>query len=67
MADVTTKLKPCPFCGCKKLRVRILSRTTHVACTKCAAEGPYIDIDWSEDEGADVAVTKAKRLWEQRQ
>jgi len=35
-----TKLKECPFCGCKKAITR-WDFGTYVVCEKCGANGPW--------------------------
>lgn len=35
-----TELKPCPFCGSKKVRVVTSITAGYVLCDECDAEGP---------------------------
>ena len=50
-----SELKPCPWCGCRKL-VHIPSGW--IKCTKCGARGPIDDTEWGSDqeEQADRAM-----------
>lgn len=42
-----TKLKPCPFCGCS--RIKQYQPQDYYSCMSCAAEGPTPDdIDGAE-------------------
>lgn len=65
-ASTTTKLAPCPFCGCRRVRVWSLSASAHVSCIRCASSGPSVDVDWSADGGEETARRQAAAAWERR-
>lgn len=59
-------LTPCPFCGCTRLRVWVMSDSTHVTCRKCAAEGPPVSIDPRADPDGEKASGAAIVKWNKR-
>lgn len=63
---VVRDLPPCPFCGCRRLRVSHTSSTVYVGCTRCGTAGPYVDVDWRDDPAADKADAAAVAAWGKR-
>lgn len=44
-----TRLKPCPFCTSRKIKVEHFNGDFHVHCQRCGATGPLADT-WAEAE-----------------
>lgn len=53
---------PCPFCGGDELRYREFSHGVWIACTTCAASGPYVD----RDDEPEAKEPHAVASWNQR-
>lgn len=49
----------CPFCGSRALALWVRSRSPHVVCLSCDAEGPRADPKTSSDD----PVVRAARMW----
>ena len=62
----TTDLKPCPFCGCASLWLRMDEWScAAVECNQCDAIGPYVTLG-SADGDEDKALAMAAELWSKR-
>lgn len=56
------ELDPCPFCAAVESVVLIMSRTPHVECLICGAEGPQKQYAHSQDTH-EQRVGEALRGW----
>jgi len=61
-------LLPCPFCGCKTVRIiKSLSGTLRAECGRCTSHGPqYKDSENNFSTYGFEAESKAKSAWNKR-
>lgn len=57
-------LNRCPFCGCRKIRVRHTSSEVHCACTKCGCQGPHFTL--TVDDDGQKSDDQAVDAWKKR-
>ena len=58
-------LRPCPFCGGRKLEVALYNRP-RVVCQTCDADGPGAQRLSVARDNQSTAMREAKRLWNRR-
>ena len=68
--DKKIKLKPCPFCGAKKIKVGTFSIVPDgfVECKKCGVRFDF-RVDWGnmpQEEHDKQILIKAGKLWNRR-
>lgn len=56
-----TELKPCPFCGNKKVHLKKTQEAAWVTCRECGTDGPFV-----EKEHFDYPKDTAIELWNKR-